>query len=148
MVSRRVALSALLGLLVFASVLVFPPASPDTDYVVTAELPSEASDVPESVGTTDPTPYENLTADYQQVFDAALASDGTKRYDDVETYPETVTFPEEDGLAVRGVEYQGETYLLQFTRQVDTLDLRSVLSVVGGIALVVYAGYLHSQPDS
>lgn len=135
MVRFRVALPALLGVLLFGSFLFAPAVNPPDQYAVSVE-PDEY--------VNDPTPYDELSADYKQAFNAAHEANGTKVYEGA-TYPDNLSFPTGGGLNSRAVSHQNTTYLMQFTHTIDGPGWRGIIRTLGsltaGVGLLGYAGY-------
>jgi len=135
MVQVRTALPAVVGLLLLGSFLVAPATSPPDTYTVTVQT----EEYPD-----DPTPYEELSADYQRAFDAALASNGSVAYTG-QTHPENVSFPDSNGLTSEQIAYQNQTYFVQYEHTIHVMGLAPLLrtlgSLTGGVVLLAYAGY-------
>jgi len=135
MVRVRVAVPALLGVLLFGSFLFAPAVGPPDQYTITVKPYDYASD---------PTPYDDLSADYKQAFDAVQEANGTKVYEGA-TYPDNVSFTSGSGLTSKAVSHQNTTYLMKFTHTTEGPDVtrlvRTLGSLVAGVGLLGYAGY-------
>ena len=137
MVRARIALSAVLGIVLVAAFFAAPAADPPDEYLVVAEQNQNA---------TAPTAYEDLAVGDRAAFDAALANGGVVRYVG-QTYADSIEFP--DGNTKRAAEMQVEHESTRYDlRRVyeptfpDTVGvLRTLGALVGGVAALAYAGY-------
>lgn len=137
MVRVRIALPAVLGIVLLAAFFAAPAANPPDEYLVVAEQNQSA---------TAPTAYDDLEDGARTAFDAALAHGGVVRYVG-QTRPDSVDFPGGDRTSVSAMQVEHETTRYDLRRMYEPTFpdavgvLRTLGALVGGVAALAYAGY-------